>query len=116
MNNFQRYAKYGNSKTEYNGVTYDSKREAEYARDLDILQSSGVIKTWERQPVFPLQPRFIKNKKVFRPIRYIADFKVTYPDGRIEIIDIKGFETPQFKIKEKMFHFNYPDLDLLIIK
>lgn len=112
---WQRGSKFGARKTEYNGITYDSKREAEYARDLDILKQAGMILDYERQPVFPLQDRFIKNKKVYRPIRYVADFKVTYPDGRVEIIDVKGFKTTEFKLKEKMFHYRYRDLDLILV-
>lgn len=112
---WQRGSKFGAKKTEYNGITYDSKREAEYARDLDILKQAGMILDYERQPVFPLQDRFIKNKKVYRPIRYVADFKVTYLDGRVEIIDVKGFKTTEFKLKEKMFHYRYRDLDLILV-
>lgn len=109
-------SKYGARKTEYNGVIYDSKREAEYARDLDLMKGAGIISDYERQPVFLLQKRFMHNRKIIRPIRYIADFKVTYPDGRVEVIDVKGFKTPEFKIKQKMFYFNYPDLDLILVK
>lgn len=112
---WQKGSKFGAKKTEYNGIVYDSKREAEYARDLDIMKQAGMILDYERQPVFPLQDRFIKNGKVYRPIRYVADFKVTYPDGRVEIIDVKGFKTTEFKLKEKMFHYRYRDLDLILV-
>lgn len=109
-------SKYGAKKTEYNGFVYDSKREAEYARDLDIMKQAGLIRDYERQPVFLLQERFMHNGKVIRPIRYVADFRITYPDGRVEVVDVKGFMTPEFKIKQKMFYRKYPDLDLILVK
>ena len=52
---------------------------------------------------------------VFRAIHYIADFRITYDDGRIEIEDVKGVETEAFKIKRKLFEAAYPDLTLKIV-
>lgn len=56
-----------------------------------------------------------KKLLVFRPITYIADFQVTYCDGRIEIEDVKGKETEVFRIKRKLFEAAYPDLTLSIV-
>ena len=39
---------------------------------------------------------------------YTADFKILNLDGSIEIIDIKGFTTPLFSIKQKLFEKKYP--------
>ena len=47
-------------------------------------------------------------------IKYIADFKITYADNRGEVIDVKGIKTADFKIKEKMFNFMYPEYNGLI--
>lgn len=52
---------------------------------------------------------------VFRAIHYIADFRVIYQDGHIEIEDVKGVETEAFKIKRKLFEAAYPDLTLKIV-
>jgi hypothetical protein len=46
---------------------------------------------------------------------YIADFKVYLNDGSIQIIDVKGFETPDFKIKRKLFEAKYP-FKLILMK
>ncbi len=53
---------------------------------------------------------------VFRGISYIADFRVEYDDGRIEIEDVKGVETEAFKLKRKLFEAAYPDLTLSIVR
>ena len=50
-----------------------------------------------------------------RAVTYRADFEVYYTDGRVEVVDIKGFPTPEFKIKAKMFMFRY-QVPLVLLK
>ena len=44
-------------------------------------------------------------------IKYIADFVITYPDGKQKVIDVKGFRTKDYTIKMKMLLYKYPYLD-----
>lgn len=93
-------SKYGNTKTIYKGEKYDSKKEADYARDLDTARSANsprfrVVKV-ERQIPFRINVEGIKI------CTYIADFVVKYQDGHEEIIDVKGFRTEVYKIKKKL--------------
>lgn len=67
------------------------------------------------QPSFLLQEKFRKNGKLYREITYKADFKVTYADGHVEIIDVKGMVTKDFAIKRKVFEYKYPELRLLLM-
>jgi hypothetical protein len=46
-------------------------------------------------------------------IKYIADFVVYNTDGSIKVIDVKGQKTVDFKIKEKMFNYRYPEYNKL---
>lgn len=112
----KRKNKYGNRKTTIDGITFDSKREAEYYMELKQLKAAGEIKDFGLQPKYELQPKFKKNGKTYRPIDYYADFIVDHNDGTTEVIDIKGMETKDFKIKKKMFEYKYDDLQLRIIK
>lgn len=105
--------KYRAIKTVYNGVKYDSKKEAHYARELDLRLKAKDIIRYERQPIFVLQPAYKKDGRMIREIRYIADFKVFYPDGLIEIIDCKGMKTRDYLIKKKMFEYRYPNMEIL---
>ena len=98
------------------GIQFDSKMEAKYYHLLKLLQETGEVKAFELQPKFTLQEGFEKNGKRYQPITYTADFKVLYNDGRTEIVDVKGHETQVFKIKKKMFEYQYPDLELKIVK
>lgn len=108
--------KYNNKKTEIDGITFDSKKEAEYYSMLKILKQAGEIKDFGLQPRYELQPKFSKNGKTYRAITYIADFVIVNLDGTTEVVDVKGVETQVFKIKKKMFEYQYPDLSLKIVK
>jgi hypothetical protein len=81
-------SKYGNKRTEYKGVIYDSKREAYRAWELDQMQKTGIIKGYKRQVAYELAAGII----------YKADFVVEYPDGHKEIEDVKSEATRKDKV------------------
>lgn len=96
--------KYRNRKT--NG--YDSKHEAQFAEKLELLKyatnpSERVVKI-EEQVRFELIPaqRGADGKVIERACCYIADFRVTFANGRVEVIDVKGMKTDVYKIKKKL--------------
>jgi len=95
--------KYNNKKVTVDGIKFDSKQESDYYLHLKELQAQGEIKEFTLQPVFELQPKFTKRGINFRAITYKADFHVWLPDGTDYVVDVKGFETADFKIKKKMF-------------
>ena len=106
--------KYGAKRTDYNGATYDSKREAKHAAQLDLLIKAkdiedAVIK-WERQVEFPL----VVNGQLI--CLYRADFRVWYPDGRCEIHEVKGMDTQTWRLKAKLFKALHPELLLKVIR
>ena len=108
--------KYNNKKIQAFNRTWDSKMEYHYYLYLLELKEQGEILDIELQPVFILQESFTYKNKKIRPITYKADFKVKYEDGHIEIIDVKGFCTSDFKIKFKMAKYKYPELDFRCVK
>jgi hypothetical protein len=108
--------KYHAKRTEIDGITFDSKAEGEYYLRLKQQQEEGKIEEFRLQPKFTLQESFVKNGKHIRPIVYVADFCILHTDGRFEIIDVKGYETADFKIKRKIFEHNYPLLKLTLMK
>lgn len=101
-------SKYGNKKVEIDGLTFDSKAEALYYSKLKKMHERGEILFFRTQPRYRLLDGFEKDGKRHRPIDYIADFEVHHKDGSIEVVDVKGFKTEVFKIKEKMFNAKYP--------
>lgn len=98
-----------------NGIKFDSLMEAKYYIYLLNLKYMKIIKDFEMQISFNLQPAFTKNKKKYRPIDYVCDFIVYYPN-KTEVVDIKGRETVEFKLKHKMFEYKYPDYELKLLQ
>ena len=87
--------KYGNVRTEYQGVKYHSKAEASYAATLDLLVKAGKVRDIRRQVHYRLPTK--KDKKRV----YIADFVFfDIEQNKERVIDVKGFETGMFKLKK----------------
>jgi len=82
----------------YNGKVYDSKLEMEFAKDLNVGKSAGLIQYHLEQVPFRLPGGVV----------YRCDFMVVEIDGRIRFVDTKGHETEVFKIKKKMVEDIYP--------
>ena len=100
-----------NSDRSYNGITFDSKVEMQYYRDIVLPGfESGEIESYDLQKSYELQPKFEHNGTVVRAITYVADFYVRYADGREEVIDIKGFPDSVAKLKRKLFWYTYPEI------
>ena len=102
------YKKYRAVKVNVDGITFDSKREAERYLELKQMVKDGKIEGLRLQFPFELQPGFINSKgKKVRPIIYKADFVYTDVDGKRVVEDVKGMETKDFKLKRKMFDYVY---------
>ncbi|NLB90534.1 MAG: DUF1064 domain-containing protein [Clostridiales bacterium] len=111
----ERDLKYRNRKTIIDGITFDSKGEANRYCELKLLQRAGEISDLTLQPKFTLQESFKKNGKTHRAITYIADFQYQ-ENGKTIIEDYKGMETEVFRIKRKLFEKRYPDKELRIVR
>ena len=120
-------------KTEVDGIVFDSQTEAEYYEYLKGQFNMRKIRKFEMQKEFILQNKFLivngerieESHKDFKKlqkanpgcttqaIKYIADFVVYHSDGRVQVIDVKGQKTADFKLKEKMFNYMYPEYNKL---
>lgn len=94
--------KYGAKKTEIDGIKFDSKAEAEFYL---YLKKSETIKIVEMQPKIYLT----KARILYKPDFLVKDHEGDY------YIDVKGMETPVFKIKKRLWKA-YIDMPLHIIK
>lgn len=92
--------KFGAKKTEYGGRVFDSAKEAKRAHDLWLLKLAGEVAGIEYQVPFDC----VVNGKLV--CKYVADFRVTYRDGRVEVEDVKGYKKgaayATFRIKKKL--------------
>ena len=97
-------------KTAYNGVLYDSKSEAAYAAHLDRRLASGEIGAWGRQ----VRVRLEVNGKLVCSI--VPDFLVWDPSGGgATYVEVKGFETPIWRLKRKLFEALYPKVKYVVV-
>ena len=103
-------SKYNNNRVRVDGILFDSQLEADYYSDLKLQLKMGTIRGFCRQPQFILQEGFGD----VRPITYRPDFIVFHNDGSYEIVDIKGFETQEFKRTKKLFAAKFPKLKLKV--
>ena len=111
-------SKYGAKKVTIDGITFDSKAEGRYYEHLKKLKKTGVVEDFEMQKAFTLLDRFAhpQTGRIVRAVTYRADFEVIYADGRVEVVDVKGFmKNPVFLIKQKLFMFRY-QIPLVIVK
>lgn len=92
-------SKFGNIKTEIitsgKPVIYDSRKEARVGQQLHYRQAAGQINELKRQVAFKFELNGILICK------YIVDF--TYMEnGKLIVVDVKGYQTREYKIKRKM--------------
>ena len=100
------------TKRTYNNIVFDSVLEMKYYRDVILPNvESGLIKYYELQKEYELQPKFTHNGKTVLPIKYVADFYIEYTDGHKEVIDTKGLPDSIALLKRKMYWYHYPDVD-----
>ena len=95
-------SKYHAKKVTYNGITYDSKKEAKRHAELLLLERAGAITELRTQVRYELlPPQRIDGKVVERPVFYIADFQYKQ-DGKTVVEDTKGMKTKDYIIKRKL--------------
>lgn len=108
-------SKYLSHKTVVDGITFDSKDEAQYYEALKIRKYRGEIQNFELQPKFTLIQGFKKNGKTYRAITYTPDFVIYHNDNSEEYVDVKGITTQQGELRIKLFNHFYRDLKLSIV-
>ncbi|RDY22867.1 DUF1064 domain-containing protein [Romboutsia maritimum] len=105
-------SKYKNNKVTIDGITFDSKMEAEYYVHLKKQKEEGKIKDFGLQVKFELIPAFKKGDKRYGKTTYTVDFAIYHWGGTVEYIDVKGMETQQGVLRRKLFDYHNPNLPL----
>lgn len=111
------YNKYGNKKVTIDGMTFDSKKEAQHYLNLKLLEKGGVIENLQTQVKYVLIPAQYegtgeyytkgkhkgeeKKRLVEKECAYYADF-VYEQDGETIVEDTKGMRTDKYIIKRKL--------------
>ena len=110
------YRKYHNKKVEYDGIVFDSRKEAKRYSELSLLAKAGAITDLQLQVKFVLIPAqkepdtigkrggVHKGKTLEKECSYVADF-VYFENGQMVVEDTKGFRTTDYIIKRKLMLF-----------
>lgn len=109
--------KYNNTKVEYDGIKFDSKKEMQRYIVLKEAENIGVISNLELQAKYELIPAVkeeyiehlktkdkIKTRTLQLPITYTCDFRYL-KDGEVIVEDVKASPKmlpKEFVLKEKM--------------
>ena len=109
--------KYNNTKVEYDGIKFDSKKEMQRYIVLKDAENSGVISNLELQVKYELIPAVreeyiehlktkdkVKTRTLQLPITYTCDFQYS-KDGTLIVEDVKASPKmlpKEFVLKEKM--------------
>ena len=109
-------SKYNNKRTMCDGHTFDSMAEAYRYSDLRLLEQAGTITHLRLQPSFQLQPAFTDAQgRKHRAIVYRADF--SYQEGGALVVeDVKGAMTQVFRLKERLFRYQYATIDFRVLR
>jgi hypothetical protein len=92
-----RRSKYGAVRTEVDGITFASAREAKRYGELKLLERADEIRG------LVLQPRFKIMVNGLLICTYVADFAYFERGHWTQTVeDVKGVQTPAFKLKRKL--------------
>lgn len=90
-------SKYGNSKTEVDGIKFDSEKEANRYKELRLLLKAGEIGLFRMQVEYELNPGGTHS------LKYVADFVyIITATGETVVEDVKGFRTREYKKKKRL--------------
>lgn len=105
--------KYGAKKVIFDGITFDSKKEASRYKELKLLEQLGDIEQLETHVKFVLIPsQKCEGKVIERECSYIADF-VYMENGEVIVEDVKGYRDAssagyaKFVIKRKLMLYKF---------
>lgn len=106
--------KFNAKRTDYDGKWYHSKGEASYAQELDWMKKAGEVISWERQVKIDLR---VNGHHI---TNYFIDFIATMKDGTLRLIEYKGMESPEWRMKFELLNALLPELypgaELVIVK
>jgi hypothetical protein len=106
--------KFHAKKVVIDGIEFYSKRESEYYSHFVDMANAGIVTKIECHPKYTLLESFRgRDGKTERAITYKPDFRLTYTDGTIEVVEVKSKRTakePDYIMRRKLFKSKYPDV------
>lgn len=96
--------KYGNVKTEVDGIKFDSKKEAKRWLELKAMEQRGEINGLQRQVSIVILPKVVIDGRTRPATRYVPDFCYHDKAGVYVVEDVKSkaSKTPVYELKRKL--------------
>jgi hypothetical protein len=91
------------------GHIHDSRAEARYCNQLELLRRGKVVKAVQYQVTLPLAV------KGFHICNHRVDFVAEFLDGHKEIFEVKGFANEVWPIKKKLTEALYPKMKYNVV-
>lgn len=99
------FHKYSAKKTIVGGISFASKLEAAVDKILQLQEMAGEIKIEQRQPTI-----YLTNARIiYKPDTMITNLST----GLVQYVEAKGFETPEWRIKRRLWMY-YGPADLIV--
>jgi len=92
--------KFGAKKTTFNGYKYDSKFEASVAQELELRKRGGDIMDFDKQYKVEMWAYDVNGKPAMK-VSHKVDFRIHHKDGSFELLEAKGVETSDYKMRRK---------------
>lgn len=91
-------------------VSFRSAWEANVARWLNLRIAAGELASWA------FEPRVFSFPGVTRgAVCYTPDFRLVYPNGEVEYLEVKGREVSKDRTKWKRMREYYPHVKLSVL-
>ncbi len=90
--------KFNAVRTEVDGITFASKKEAKRYKELVLLRENGDILFFLRQVPFHLPGN----------VKYLCDYLIFWANGDVTFEDVKGMKTAMYILKKKQVEALYP--------
>jgi hypothetical protein len=92
------------------GISFRSSWEANYARYLNFLKSTGKVQGWKYESKTFWFEKIKRGCRSWKP-----DFEVVLPSGEIEYHEVKGWMYPRSKTALKRMRIYHPDVGVVLI-
>lgn len=113
------FNKYGARRTEFRGKIYDSKYEASVAAELETRKRAKDIKDYDTQFKIEAWAHRSDGTPAFK-VSHKVDFRLHHNDGSYELLEAKGVETADYKMRRKFLEElwlpDHPDHTYTVVK
>ena len=112
--------RYSHNQVMVDNYLFDSEQESDYYRLLKLKVANKEIFNLKVHPEYVLIEPFIYGGRQIKATVYTPDFSYSdltqYNTQEDVAVEVKGFPTPDFELRAKLFKSKYPNVRLVIMQ